>query len=145
MTTETQKPAATITELRRLLAASPWCAPWVAHTFEIDCPCPNGEDCGDTHTCEHIEAPDAYPDGQCVVQISVPGLERFSAPTGQLIAAMRNALPALLDEAEAAARMRDTLRLLVSTGTDGATSCNNSMHNEEVLRERHPELFGDDS
>jgi hypothetical protein len=104
-----------IDELERLERAA-WVAPWVAHTFEIDCPCPNGEDCGDTHSCEQIEAPEAYPsspeepaapgEGQCVVQISVPGLESLAGPTAAFIAAARNALPSLLAEVTAARASR---------------------------------------
>ena len=85
-----------------------WAAPWIARTFEIDCPCPNGEDCGETHSCEEVESPEAYPaspaapaavgEGQCVVQISVPGLESLSRPTAEFIAASRTAMPALLAE-----------------------------------------------
>jgi hypothetical protein len=96
-----------IAELERLMAAA-WPAPWVAHTFEIDCPCPNGEHCGDTHSCEQVEAPEAYPaspeepaapgEGQCVVQISVPGLESLAGPTAAFIVAARNTLPSLLTE-----------------------------------------------
>ena len=95
-----------------------WNAPWTAHTFEIDCPCPNGEHCGDSHSCEEIEALEAYPrgapgepaeegEGQCVVQISVPGLETFAAPTAKAICLLRNLGPALL----AAARDRDRMKL----------------------------------
>lgn len=97
-------------ELERLMAGA-WAAPWVARSFEIDCPCPNGEDCGDLHSCEEVEAPEAYPDshekpakegeGQCVVQISVPGLESLSRPTAEFIAAIRNAAPALIAELRA--------------------------------------------
>lgn len=96
-----------LAELERLLTGA-WPAPWVAHTFEIECPCPNGEDCGDLHTCEQIEAPEAYPaspeepapagEGQCVVQIAVPGLESLAGPNAAFIAAARNALPALVSE-----------------------------------------------
>jgi hypothetical protein len=96
-----------LANLERLIAGA-WAAPWVAHTFEIDCPCPNGDDCGDTHTCEQVEAPEAYPaspedpapagEGQCVVQISVPGLESLARPNAEFIVAARNALPALIAE-----------------------------------------------
>ena len=112
----------------RALAERAWQPPWVARTFEIDCPCPNGSHCGDSHTCEEVEATEEYPngapgepaaegDGQCVVQISVPGLDTFSKPTAALIAAMRNGLEPLLTaldaaEAEVAAlrRQRDVAR-----------------------------------
>jgi hypothetical protein len=87
------------------LDALPWPAPWAAHTFEIDCPCPNGDHCGDTHDCAEVEAREAYPSspeepaspgrGQCVVQISTPGLETFSRPCAEFIAAARNELPAI--------------------------------------------------
>jgi hypothetical protein len=96
-----------LAEWERLVAGA-WAAPWVAHTFEIDCPCPNGEHCGDSHTCEEVEAPAAYPaspedpapagEGQCVVQISVPGLESLARPTAEFIAAARTAVPALVAE-----------------------------------------------
>jgi hypothetical protein len=85
-----------------------WPAPWTARTFEIDCPCPNGEDCGESHSCEEVESPEAYPashedpapesEGQCVVQISVPGLESLTRPTAEFIAAARTAVPLLLAE-----------------------------------------------
>ncbi len=39
--------------------------------------------------------------------------------------------------------MRETLRLLIHHGTAGPSMCN-SMHCEEVLREREPWLWGDD-
>jgi hypothetical protein len=87
------------------LDALPWPAPWTAHTFEIDCPCPNGVDCGDAHSCEEVESLTAYPyspeepategHGQCVVQISVPGLETFSRPCAEFIVSARNELPAI--------------------------------------------------
>jgi hypothetical protein len=106
-------------ELRRLLAAA-WPAPWVARTFEIECPCPNGEDCGDLHACDEVEAPEAYPaspddpappgQGQCVVQIAVPGLESLAGPNAEFIAAARNSLPSLLDRLEAAEREADLAR-----------------------------------
>jgi hypothetical protein len=102
---------AELSELERLEREAAWPAPWVAHTFEVDCPCPNGEHCGDSHTCEEVEAPEAYPasaqdpaptgEGQCVVQISVPGLESLAGPNAQFIAAARNALPKLLRELRA--------------------------------------------
>jgi hypothetical protein len=79
-----------------------WKAPWRAHTFEIDCPCPNGDDCGDTHYCCEVEAPDEYPDSQCVVQISVPGLETFAEPTAAFIAFARNNAAAIIAELRAA-------------------------------------------
>ena len=87
------------------LDALPWPGPWVAHTFEIDCPCPNGEHCGDTHDCAEVEDRTAYPaspekpaepgHGQCVVQINTPGLETFAKPCAEFIAAARNELPAI--------------------------------------------------
>ena len=89
-----------IARVRELDAGRAWKPPWAAHTFEIDCPCPNGEHCGETHTCEEVEAPEAYPDGQCVVQIDVPGLERFARPTAELIAEYRTAAPLLAAEVE---------------------------------------------
>ena len=80
-----------LAEVRRLdTHPHTWKAPWVAHTFEIDCPCPNGDSCGDPHTCEEVEAPEAYPDGQCVVQVSVPGLETFARPTAELLGQLRD-------------------------------------------------------
>jgi len=90
-------------DLWKKLDALPWPAPWVARTWEVDCPCPNGQHCGDTHSCEEVEAPEAYPaspeepapagEGQCVVQISTPGLECFARPCAEFIAAARNELP----------------------------------------------------
>ena len=98
------------------LDALPWSGPWVAHTFEIDCPCPNGEDCGAMHDCAEVEDRTAYPSspedpaepghGQCVVQINTPGLETFAKPCAEFIAAARNELPAIrarLAELESAA------------------------------------------
>ena len=89
------------------LDALPWPGPWVAHTFEVDCPCPNGEHCGDTHDCAEVEDRTAYPaspekpaepgHGQCVVQINTPGLETFAKPCAEFIAAARNELPAIRD------------------------------------------------
>ena len=78
-----------------------WAAPWSAREFEVDCPCPNGEHCGDSHTCAEVEAREEYPrgsrgkpadegDGQCVVQISVPGLVTFALPTARCVALLRN-------------------------------------------------------
>ena len=98
-----------------------WAAPWTAHTFEIDCPCPGGSSCGSMHTCVEVEAREEYPhgapgepaeegDGQCVVQISVPGLERFAASTARAIALLRNHGPALVARLRRAEAERDTLR-----------------------------------
>ena len=123
-----EEPAApsdeTLDELERLEGET-WVAPWVARTFEVDCPCPNGEDCGDMHSCEEVEAPEAYPDsheepapegeGQCVVQISVPGLESLSRPTAQFIAAARNALPALLAEVRRLRGALQNVRMLAAS------------------------------
>lgn len=95
------------------LAKLPWPAPWTANTFEIDCPCPNGDDCGDSHTCEEVDASEAYPDGQCVVQIHTPGLETLAKPCAEFIAAARTDVPRLLATlgAERAACARATERL----------------------------------
>jgi len=102
------------------LDALPWPAPWVAHTFEIECPCPNGADCGDSHTCEEVEAPQAYPwspqepagtgEGQCVVQLSTPGLDRFARPCAEFIAAARNELPGIRAKLEEVTGERDEAR-----------------------------------
>jgi hypothetical protein len=83
-------------------------APWVARTFEIDCPCPNGSHCGDSHTCEEVESPEMYPashdepaadgEGQCVVQIAVPGLESLARRNAEFIAHAREDVPALIAE-----------------------------------------------
>jgi hypothetical protein len=35
----------------RAIEAKLWPAPWRARSFEIDCPCPNDEHCGNSHTC----------------------------------------------------------------------------------------------
>lgn len=119
MTTDRLTPAE-LDDLERLHREA-FRAPWVSRTFEIECPCPNGEDCGDSHTCEEVEAPEEYPadsehpaepgHGQCVVQIDVPGLEQFARSNGQLIAAARNALPRLIAAAREAERLREALRL----------------------------------
>jgi len=128
---------AELAELERLEKEAAWPAPWRAHTFEIECPCPNGEDCGDMHSCEEVEAPEAYPaspeapadlgDGQCVVQIDVPGLESLAGPNAAFIAASRNALPRLLSEvrarrADADADKAAALRGLVEILTTGTTT-----------------------
>ena len=101
--------------IRDRLAKLPWPAPWTASTFEIDCPCPNGAHCGDQHTCEEVEAPEAYPGGQCVVQIHTPGLETFAKPCAEFIAAARTDVPRLLAtiDAERAERteMLDDLKV----------------------------------
>jgi len=99
------------------LDALPWPAPWVAHTFEVECPCPHGADCGDSHTCEEVEAPQAYPwspqepagtgEGQCVVQLSTPGLDRFARPCAEFIAAARNELPGIRAKLEEVTGERD--------------------------------------
>ena len=114
------------------LDALPWPGPWVAHTFEIDCPCPNGEHCGDTHDCAEVEDRTAYPaspekpaepgHGQCVVQINTPGLETFAKPCAEFIAAARNELPAIrarLAELEAqllddAAKLQEGIALVAA-------------------------------
>lgn len=86
-------------ELERLSAAA-FKAPWSYTRFEVECGGDeNGDDVGvDAHDCIEVEAPEEYPDGQCVCQqnIIVPGLECFAEPNGKLIAAMRNALPELI-------------------------------------------------
>ena len=105
------------------LDALPWPGPWVAHTFEIDCPCPNGEHCGDTHDCAEVEDRTAYPaspekpaepgHGQCVVQINTPGLETFAKPCAEFIAAARNELPAIR------ARLAELEAQLLDDAADG--------------------------
>lgn len=128
MTDPTPDLPALIARVRELDAhPHTWKSPWVAHTFEIDCPCPNGEHCGDSHTCEEVEAPKEYPDGQCVVQISVPGLETFAKPTAELIAYYRTAAPLLADECERlrerVARLEEALVTVNVTGTPGGSIC----------------------
>jgi hypothetical protein len=109
-----------LAELRRLCEdPETFRRPWTLHRFEIACPCPNGDDCGDTHDCVEVEALEEYPaspkepapegQGQCVVQISIPGLERFAQANGGLIVAAVNALPALLDEVERLTRENEAL------------------------------------
>lgn len=66
-----------IEKLRALLEKA-FKRPWTYRDFAIDCPGDeHGDVCGDSHDIVEVEAPDAYPDGQCVAQIgfSVPGLE----------------------------------------------------------------------
>jgi hypothetical protein len=139
--------------LERLMAAA-WPAPWRAHTFEIDCPCPNGEHCGDSHSCEEVEAPEAYPaspeepadegDGQCVVQISVPGLESLARPTAEFIAAARNDLPAILAELRSLRRLRadeegrDTAEVLevFAAGVPRILSCGHHHDSQRVVLSR---------
>lgn len=97
-----------------------WKAPWSAHEFEIDCPCPNGEHCGDTHSCVEVEAREEYPcgapgepaeegQGQCVVQIDVPGLDLFAHPTAAAIVALRNNADGLLAAARELATLKEQL------------------------------------
>lgn len=94
----------------RALEAKAFRGPWSYTRFEIELD--HGEDCeyGDEPVdCVEVQAPQEYPDGQCVCQqnvILVPGLECFAEPNGKFIAAARNALPGLLDEIE---RLRDVL------------------------------------
>lgn len=97
-----------------------WKAPWSSHEFEINCPCPNGEHCGDTHSCVEVEAREEYPcgapgepaeegQGQCVVQISVPGLSTFAYPTADAIVALRNNADGLLAAARELATLKEQL------------------------------------
>jgi len=108
------------------LSAAAFCAPWTASTFEIDCPCPNGVDCGDPHSCEVVEALEEYPDspeepaqagqGQCIVQISVPGLDRFAKANGALITALRNNVGAIVRELRAARDIVSIIREMKKSG-----------------------------
>jgi hypothetical protein len=102
-------------ELRRL-SAKAFKAPWTYTRFEVEC---GGDELGDingddAHDCIEVEAPEEYPDGQCVCQqtIAVPGLEMFAEPNGQLIAAMRNALVPLLDAADRAEELSERCAVL---------------------------------
>lgn len=77
-----------IDELDRLHAAA-WGGPWTAETWDV---------C--LHDCETILAPEAYPDGQVVAQVShadgrivAPGLEQFAAANTAAIVALHNAWP----------------------------------------------------
>lgn len=114
----------------RQLDAGAFRAPWVSHTFEIDCPCPNGEHCGDAHSCEEVDAPEEYPNspeepaagdaedpGQCIVQISVPGLETFAKANGSLVAFMRNRFGALLDVVDAASDVEAAFKRVDGRGS----------------------------
>jgi len=143
-----QVPDAKLKEWRALTdAASLWKAPWTAHTFEIDCPCPNENHCGESHTCEEVEALEEYPNGvpgkpadvgrgQCVVQIQVPGLETFAKPAAAFIAASRDAVPALLNGYEAmrlrAERAEAELAKLTAEDTEFSAAV--AAHNEEVRK-----------
>ena len=95
--------------------------PWRYHKFEIefDYSIDHSNSCpqdGYTPDCVEVEAPDEYPDGQCVCQqnvLLVPGLEQFADANGAFIAAAREAVPKLLadlDVAEAAAT--DNMRMV---------------------------------
>jgi hypothetical protein len=134
-----------IEELARLEREAAWAAPWTVHSFEIECPCPNGEDCGNLHACDEVEAREAYPfspddpadegEGQCVVQIAVPGLESLAGPNARFIAAARNALPALLD---AYKRQREALWAVIAQAHppdgSGLTLGDLVMHMERIAR-----------
>jgi len=78
-----------------------------------------------------VEAPEAYPaspsepapagEGQCVVQISTPGLEMFARPCAEFIASARNELPAILMRCralEAVAMAAKTARSKFDVGDD---------------------------
>ena len=123
------------------LDALPWPGPWVAHTFEIDCPCPNGEHCGDTHDCAEVEDRTAYPaspekpaepgHGQCVVQINTPGLETFAKPCAEFIAAARNELPAIRDRMLA---LESAARNLLNATQGDPNLCPEWEHLDDMLR-----------
>ncbi len=116
-----------IDELDRLHAAA-WRGPWTAETWEVECEardeCQTGDDCDGSHDCETIIAPEAYPDGQVVVQtshtdgrIKAPGLEQFAAANTAAIVALHNAWPAISARLRAAeaevARLRGALRAVI--------------------------------
>jgi len=113
MSDKTETAPLDLAALRRLCEGG-FRRPWTMRRFEIDCPCPNGDDCGDSHDCVEVESREEYPaspeqpaeegHGQCIVQISVPGLEEFAQANGELVVAAVNALPALLDRVERAER-----------------------------------------
>lgn len=92
--------------LRELLGAA-FRTPWTYENWEINCPqIDEGTECGYGHNLTTILSPTEYPDGQVIAQIDVPGIERFADANGALIVAAVNALPALLDVAEAAEALR---------------------------------------
>jgi hypothetical protein len=85
-----------------------FCGPWEYTSFEVEC---GGDSCeidacirnpkkhkGDDHEVLSIEAPDEYPETQCVAQIHVPGLETFARPHGEFIAHSRADVPWLIEE-----------------------------------------------
>lgn len=140
------RPPLDVAALRAVVEAKGvWRAPWTAHTFAIDCPCPNGEHCGDTHSCVEVEAREEYPngepgdpaeegEGQCVVQINVPGLETFAAPTAAAIVALRNNAPALL----AAAELVQKLRAIQAGWVRGDVSALDTLHSMDAVLDGRP-------
>jgi len=123
-----------IDELDRLHAAA-WRGPWTAETWEVECEardeCQTGDDCDGSHDCETIIAPEAYPDGQVVVQtshtdgrIKAPGLEQFAAANTAAIVALHNAWPAISARLRAAeaevARLRRLCRVAAERIDDDA-------------------------
>lgn len=94
-----------IDELDRLHAAA-WGGPWTAETWDV---------C--LHDCETILAPEAYPDGQVVAQVShadgrivAPGLEQFAAANTAAIVALHNAWPSVSARLRAAEAEVERLR-----------------------------------
>lgn len=139
-------PVLDVSALRAVVEAKGvWRAPWSARTFEIECPCPNGKHCGEPHTCEEVGALEAYPcgepgapaeegEGQCVVQIDVPGLETFAGPTAAAIVALRNNAAALL----AAAELVQKLRAIQAGWVRGDVSSLATLHNMDAILDGRP-------
>lgn len=90
----------TLEQLKGLLEKA-FKRPWTYRRFEIDFEhddynCDEGTEVIDTI---EVEAPDEYPEGQCVCQqnvILVPGLERFAEANGALICGAVNSLEELI-------------------------------------------------
>lgn len=103
----------TIDELDRLHAAA-WGGPWTAETWDV---------C--LHDCETILAPEAYPDGQVVAQVShadgrivAPGLEQFAAANTAAIVALHNAWPSVSARLRAVEAEVERLRALSAEARD---------------------------
>jgi len=111
--------AETIAELERLEREA-FRAPWTYDRWEVECDaCCGGEaecsntDCnGEEYPLVAVESPEEYPGGQLVAQITVPGLLCLADKNGELIAKMRNALPALLAQAKLSAERGERIREL---------------------------------
>lgn len=97
-------------------------APWTYDQWEVECSaceggtnepetgCPNPDCNGANAPIVAVEAPEEYPNGQLVAQISVPGLLSLADKNGAMIAQLRNAAPELLRRASQLAAVEAFLR-----------------------------------